>query len=283
MGECRLAAHQHLVWISTIAAWTKGVAMFCTRCGSPQSDDAAYCSNCGAPLDSRAPSAGKSADPEAQPSPEGDPIPRVGDIPRSQAGAAGLAGTPSPIDFGRLRPGDLIAGITSFLVLISLFFPWYSFVASPARASAQATLAQQQLLLAICGQQLDICASNVAPKFSVSALGAGAGGWRFLILVVAILVVLYVLSRTLELVARAVPSHWQVLVGMTALQGLLVLIAFLANPLGILDPLGSSSWGFGAFLALIAVIAAVVGAVLVMQENKKQGALSATLPDAAGG
>ncbi|MGH3222218.1 MAG: hypothetical protein ACRDPY_26585 [Streptosporangiaceae bacterium] len=156
-------------------------------------------------------------------------------------------------------------------------------MASPARASAQATLAQQQLLLAICGQQLDICASNVAPKFSVSALGAGAGGWRFLILVVAILVVLYVLSRTLELVARAVPSHWQVLVGMTALQGLLVLIAFLANPLGILDPLGSSSWGFGAFLALIAVIAAVVGAVLVMQENKKQGALSATLPDAAGG
>ena len=287
--------------------------MFCTRCGSPQNDDAAYCSNCGAPLASHAPPAGQSADPagktqvtdprvgpniggpedrsharagpqaEARPSPQGDPIPRVGDVPRSQAGAAGLAGTRSPIDFGRLRPGDLIAGIASFLVFISLFFPWYSFAASPARASAQATLAQQQLLLAVCGQQLDICASNVAPKFSVSALGAGAGGWRILILVVAILVVLYVLSRTLDVVARAVPSHWQVLVGMTALQGLLVLIAFFVNPLGILDPLGSSSWAFGAFLALIAAIAAVVGAVLVMQENKKQSTLSATLPDAAGG
>jgi hypothetical protein len=138
-------------------------------------------------------------------------------------------------------------------------------------------------LLAVCGQQLDICASNVAPKFSVSALGPGAGGWRFLILVVAILVVLYVLSRTLEAVARAVPSHWQALAGMTALQALLVLIAFLANPLGILDPLGSSSWAFGAFLALIAAIAAVVGAFLVMQEGRKQRVTRATLPDAAEG
>jgi hypothetical protein len=287
--------------------------MFCTRCGDPQSDAAAYCSNCGAPLASHAPPAGQSADPagktqvtdttvrpnvggpedrshtraepqaETRPAPQGDPITQVGDISRSQAGAAGLAGAKSPIDFGRLLPGDLLAGTASLLVLISLFFPWYSFAASPARASAQATLAQQQLLLAVCGQQLDICASNVAPKFSVSALGAGAGGWRFLILVVAILVVLYVLSRTLQVVAGAVPSHWQVLIGMTALQGLLVLIAFFANPLGILNPLGSSSWAFGAFLALIAAIAAAVGGVLVMQEDKKQNALRASLPKAAGG
>ena len=117
----------------------------------------------------------------------------------------------------------------------------------------------------------------------MSALGAGAGGWRFLILVVAIIAVLYVLSRALAPVARAFPYHWQVLVGITAFQGLLVLIAFVANPLGILDSLGSSSWAFGAFLALIAAIAAVVGAVLVMQESKKQSALGATLPDAAGG
>ncbi len=60
----------------------------------------------------------------------------------------------------------------------------------------------------------------------------------------------------------------------------MVLIAFFANPLGILDPLGSSSWAFGAFLALIAAIAAVVGAILVMQENKKQHAVSPALPNA---
>jgi hypothetical protein len=239
--------------------------MFCTRCGNRQDDDAAYCANCGAPLAARAATAGQAAGPAGA---------------TQVTGTAGSAGTRSQIEFGRLRPGDLVAAIASFLVFISLFFPWYSFAASPARASAQATLAQQQLLLAVCGQQLDICVSNVAPKFSVSALGAGAGGWRILILVVAILVVLYVLSRTLDVVARAVPGHWQVLAAMTVLQGLLVLIAFLANPFGILDPLGSSSWAFGAYLALVAAIAAVVGAVLVMQENKKS-TVRATLPDAA--
>jgi hypothetical protein len=182
-----------------------------------------------------------------------------------------------------LRPGDLIAGIASFLVLISLFLPWYSFAASATQASAQPTLGQEQLILAICGGQPAVCSSSAAPRFSVSALGGGAGGWRFLILVVAVIAVLYVLSHTLETVARAVPYHWQTLVGMTAFQGLLVLIAFFANPLGILDPLGSSSWSFGAFLALIAAIAAVVGAILVMQENRKQRAISPTLPYAAGG
>jgi hypothetical protein len=182
-----------------------------------------------------------------------------------------------------LRPGDLTVGIGSFLVVISLFFPWYSFAASPAQASAQVTIAQQQLMLAICRDRPDVCSSTVAPKFSVSALDGVAGGWRFLILVVAIIIVLYVLSRTLEVVTRAVPYHWQVLVGATALQALLVLIAFLANPLGILGSLGSSSWAFGAFLALIAAVAALVGAFVVMQESKKQDAVSSALPNAAGG
>jgi hypothetical protein len=221
---------------------------------------------------------------EAQPSPPDDAIPPIGGVPQTQAvppslaGTAALAQTRPPFDFGRLRPGDLISGIAAFLVLISLFFPWYSFASSAAQASGNATLAQQQLVLAICSDQPAVCASNTPPQFSVSALGGGAGGWRFLILVVAIIVVLYVLSRAVDVVARAVPCHWQVLVGITAFQGLLVLIAFFANPLGILDSFGSSSWAVGAFLALIAAIAAVAGAVLVMQENKKQRAVRPTLP-----
>ncbi len=201
---------------------------------------------------------------------------------RAQA-SAGPQAQPSPLNFGRWGPGDLIAGIASFLVLISLFLPWYSFAASAAESSASATVAQQQLVLAVCSDQPAVCSSAAPPQFSVTALGGGAGGWRFLILVAAIIVVLYVLSRTLEAVARAIPRHWQVLVGMTVFQGLLVLIAFFANPLGILDSLGSSSWAAGAFLALIAAIAAVVGAILVMQADKKQHAVSPTLPDAAGG
>jgi hypothetical protein len=211
---------------------------------------------------------------EAQPSPQDDAIPAAGDVPQSQTGTAGLSDARSPFDFRRLRRGDLIAAIGSFLVFIFLFLPWYGFAAAAAQVSDSVTPAQQELVLAICSDQPAVCNSDTPPQFSVSALGSGAGGWRFLILVAAIIAVLYVLSRTLERVARAVPYHWQILVGITALQALLVLIAFIANPLSILDSLGSSSWEAGAILALIAAIGAVVGAVLVMQEDKKQRAVS---------
>jgi hypothetical protein len=231
-----------------------------------------YCSNCGTEVPA-----------EAQACPKCGKEHKRQESGTSSRRAAPLVGTQSPFDFGRLRPGDLIAGAGSLLILISLFLPWYSFAASPAQASLQPTLAEQQLALAVCSDQPAVCESSIPPRFSVSALGGGAGGWRFLILVVAIIVVLYVLSRTLEVVARAVPYHWQVLLGLTGFQGLLVLIAFFANPLGVLDPVGSSSWAFGAFLALIAAIAAVVGAILLMQEEKKQSAMSPTLPDAAAG
>jgi hypothetical protein len=70
---------------------------------------------------------------EAQPSPQDYAIPPTGDVPQSQAGTA-LAETRSPFDFGRLRPADLIAGTGSFLVLVSLFFPWYDFAAAAAAA-----------------------------------------------------------------------------------------------------------------------------------------------------
>ena len=196
--------------------------------------------------------------------------------PPPEHGGTALPETRSPFNFGRLRPGDVAAGIASFLVFISVFFPWYSFTASAASAGEQATPAQQQLVLAICGDQPTVCSSDVAPHFSVTALGGGAGGWRLLILVVAIVAVLYVLSRTLAGTARAVPYHWQTLVGITAVQGLLVLIAFIANPLGILDSFGSSSWAFGSVLALIAAIAAVGGAILVMRETKKPPAFGST-------
>lgn len=219
---------------------------------------------------------------ETQPPPLDDPIPPTGNAPQSQAGPAALAETRQPFDFGRLRPGDLVAGIASFLVLITLFFPWYSFSASADSASANATFAQQQLMLAVCGDQPAVCESSSPPQFSVSALAGGAGGWRFLILVVAIIAVLYVLSRTLGAVAQSVRYHWQILVGLTAFQGLLVLIAFFANPLSILDSFGSSSWSIGAFLALIAAVAAVTGAILVMREYKKHQAISPTPPAAAG-
>ena len=214
---------------------------------------------------------------EAQPSPQDDAIRAAGDVPQPQKGIAGRPDAWFPFDFRRLRRCDLIAAIGSFLVFIFLFLPWYGFAAAAAQVSDSATLAQRELVLAICSDQPAVCNSDTPPQFSVSALGSGAGGWRFLILVAAIIAVLYVLSRTLEGVERAVPYRWQILVGITAL---LVLIAFTANPLSALDSLGSSSREAGAILALIAAIATVVGAVLILQEDKKQRAVSRA-PDTA--
>jgi hypothetical protein len=224
--------------------------------------------------------------PQAQPSPPDDAIPPAGGSPQYQqyqAGTATRAGTRPPFDFGRLRRGDLIAGIASFIVFITLFLPWYSFAAAAASASETATPAQQQLVLAICADQPAVCSSQAPPQFSVGGLSGVGGGWHYLILVVAIIAVLYVLSRATDAMPQAARYHWQTLLGLTALQGLLVLIAFVDNPLSLLDSVGSSGWGVGAILALIAAIAAVSGAVLVMQESKKQSGVSPAVPGAAAG
>ena len=252
----------------------------------------------------------------SQPSPPDGAIPPAGGIPQYQQNQAGTATRPS-FDFGRLRRGDLIAGIASFIVFITLFLPWYSFGAAAASASATPTPAQQQLVLAICADQPAVCSSQTPPQFSVGGLSGVGGGWHYLILVVAIVAVLYVLGDDDYSVAtsffmknepgpvalaysdsirprlhwstcwgcpgQAARYHWQTLLGLTALQGLLVLIAFADNPLSLLDSVGSSGWGPGAILALIAAIAAVAGAVLVMQESKKQPVVSPAFPGAAAG
>lgn len=184
---------------------------------------------------------------EAQLSLQSDAIPAAGDVPQSQTGATGLPEARSSFDFRRLRREDLIVATGSFLVFIFLFLPWYGFAAAAAPTSDSVTPAQQELLLAICSDQPAVCNSGTPPQFSVSAFGAGAGGWRFLILVVAIIAALYVLSRTLDRGERAVPYHWQTLSGITALQALLVLI------------------------------------VLPMLEGKRQHAVSSALPDTARG
>jgi hypothetical protein len=71
----------------------------------------------------------------------------------------GSAGVGSPVatrpamDFSRLRPGDLVAGIGALLAVISLFLPWYDFGISAATVQGLGqfpTAAQQQTVSAIC-------------------------------------------------------------------------------------------------------------------------------------
>jgi hypothetical protein len=133
------------------------------------------------------------------------------------------------IDFRRLGTGDIVAMSGLVLLFISLFLSWYS-----------------------------------VPGESVSALGDGAGGWRVLILVLDILILLYLLIRTMTPRGLHLPlPHWQLLTALLGLEFLLTLLAFLVKPSG-----GgiSVSWSYGAYMGLVFAIVALAGGIMRRNE-----------------
>ncbi|MGH9172014.1 MAG: hypothetical protein ACRD0Z_14285 [Acidimicrobiales bacterium] len=155
------------------------------------------------------------------------------------------AGTPATsIDFRRLGRGDLVAVIATAVVFISLFLPWYSYTDTNASDGCGVT-------------------AGSSCSLSISALGSGAGGWRFLILVICLLVAGLLFLRSFLVSGLRTPlPHWQLLTALCSLNLLLIVISFLVKPgfYGLLAAAGiSSSWSYGAFIGLIAGIAAVVG------------------------
>lgn len=168
----------------------------------------------------------------------------VAQAPGYGAQSPGFGGTVSPqaarppssisIDFRRLGTGDLVAMGGSVLLFISLFLTWYS-----------------------------------TPGFSTSALGSStdvgtvSGGWRVLILVLDIVILLYLFVRTMTPRGFRLPlPHWQLLTVALGLQFLLTLLAFLVKP-------GAGvhwSWGYGAFIGLVAAIIALAGGIMRRNE-----------------
>ena len=152
------------------------------------------------------------------------------------AGAAGAGpGRPqASIDFRRLGVGDLVAGGALVVLFVSLFLPWYSIGYGGVSAST-------------------------------SAMGSGAGGWRVLVLVLALLTIGYLLVRTVWSTVRLPIPHWQFLTVLTVVVALLTLLAFLVKPGVDTTGLGTAgigtSWSYGAYIGLVAAVAAVGGAV----------------------
>jgi hypothetical protein len=142
--------------------------------------------------------------------------------PPTSPSAPEVTSPQTSIDFRRLGTGDFMAGGATVVVFIALLLPWYS---------------------------LD--------GFSTSALGSGAGGWRFLSLLLTIAIIGYLFARTLVSSGFRLPlPHWQLLTLSTSINGLIILLAFLIKPSGQL------SWSFGAYLGLIAAILAIVGSAI---------------------
>jgi hypothetical protein len=174
--------------------------MKCAQCGSDAAGGAAACPGCGAPL----PATGEAAT-------------------LTQPGTA-LA---FHFDAARWTLADRIAGGATFVLLISLFLPWFSVSAGFGSFTASS---------------------------SVDALTAH--GYLYLVLLLALAMLGYLaVSAGLSDMPALPLGRDQLLGAAAAVNLLLVLIAMLFKPGGG-SPLVKVGWDFGAFLGLAAAIVA---------------------------
>jgi hypothetical protein len=136
------------------------------------------------------------------------------------AGAVNTAGKPAfSFNAGRLERTDWTAGIATIVVLISLFLPWFG--------------------VSVLG-------------ISGTADGLTVHGYLYLVLLVALAITAYLVLQAgfEELPFRLPLGHGQLMLGVTGLNFLLVVIAFLSKP-------ALTSWQYGAFIGLAAALVAV--------------------------
>jgi len=192
--------------------------MFCTECGSDVPDGAIACPSCGTRLTIQGP-----VRPAQSASPAGTAGPAAS--PAGTASHAGqVTGPAFRFDPNRWTAGDRITGISTVLLLVSLFLPWYgvSFLGISAQAD-----------------------------------GLTGHGYLYLVLLLCLAILGYLGLRagSEELPARLPLAHEQRLLGATGVNAALVLLAFLIKPEG-------TSWRFGAFTGVLAALAAVAPLVV---------------------
>jgi len=245
--------------------------MNCPQCQTPNQPDAAFCANCGAQLAA----AGATAPPGGYAPPPGPGNPAgyagsdaVGYGAPSGYGQAGPASqypsAPPPaeyppaggqyqprqsssfgqfhFDLKRLTRVDQIIGVATLVVMISLFLDWVT-------GTVTATLA------------------GASQSQSASETGVSEHGWLWLVFVLGLLLLAYLVMRAGwdEPPVKLPVAHAPLLLVVTGVNFLLVLIGFFLTPtapstadLQSLGVTGSASvsWDIGAYLALIAAIAA---------------------------
>jgi hypothetical protein len=155
-------------------------------------------------------------------------------FPPAAGSAAGRGGGYS-LDVQRWTLNDRIAGGATLIVLISLFLPWFSVNLGG---------------LSVLGVTGGV----------ISESGTDAHGWLWIVFVVGLLLLLYLLVavgfQALEVSLRL--QHERLLLAATGLNLLLVLIGFALMPGNDGIAAVKIGWDFGAVLALIAAVAAVV-------------------------
>ena len=188
----------------------------CPQCQSETADDAAFCPRCGASLGQGAPPAAARGMSAAAGAGAGAPAGAA-----SSSSSSSSSSVPAyKFDAARWSLADRIAGVSTVVLFISLFLSWFG--------------------VTVIG-------------ITVTASGLSAHGWLYIVLILCILIVAYLALRAgwEQLPVSANLPHLTVMLVATIVNLVLVLIAFLDKPGG-----SGVGWEFGAFLGLIAAIAA---------------------------
>jgi hypothetical protein len=238
--------------------------MICSQCGNNVAEGAAACPGCGArpgtgrgasvrmatvpaaPSGPIGPGAGPGghgmgAGPAGQGGPAGPyaaagpgmpgaPGTQAGPGARGPMGPMGAAPSAAPafnLDLKRLTRNDQIVGGAAVVFVISLFLPWFTVSAG---------------------------------VFSASVDGLWHG-YMYITLILAIALLAYLVLRAgfEELPFKLPLDHESAMLVATAVIFVLTVLSFVFKPAGVADAFASVSWGwsFGAFIGLIAAVAAV--------------------------
>jgi hypothetical protein len=171
--------------------------MFCSQCGSEVPADARFCRQCGTSLEvaQGPPPAGGVSAPSAGIAP---PSHAIGAAPPPGWGVAPRAPSTVQFDISRLKLPDFVVAGAAFLLMISVFFPWYSF-------------------------------GDFGASFTISSVTYH--GWMYLVFFLTLGTLAYLACKTLFVFEGPIP-HPIVLVIASSISLLLTLIAFVLVPSG---------------------------------------------------
>jgi len=171
--------------------------------------------------------------------------------------------------------GEVLVGVGTGFVLISLLFAWYRVTITPLGVQFFESL-ERALFSRLFPQVSAGLGGLTGPlTLSVSPLDKAAGGWRWAILVVSAVILLEVLLAVSSGATREPAARWPhtpVLFVLTVANFLLVLAAFVSLPYGG-TPAGYLivTRGVGAYLGLVAALVACGGAVAVLVKSSPGG------------
>ena len=168
---------------------------------------------------------------------------------------------------------DVLAGVGTGFVLISMLLTWYSVTITPLGVEFFESL--ERALFSGLFPQISGVLEATPLTMSVSPLDKAAGGWRWAILVVSIVILLEVLLAVSSGAAKSLASSWPhtgVLLVLTVANLFLTLAAFVSLPYGgCLSGYLIVTRGVGAYLGLVAALVACGGVVSVLVKSSPSG------------